>query len=260
MSNESSTTPVALVTGAGRGIGASVAIGLAAAGHHIALNYRSSKESAEETADACRAAGAEFGIEVETIQADVASDVSAREMVAAAVERFGRLDVLVNNAGRTTDTPPSDLEGLSMDDWDAIFATNVRGLFQVTRAAAPHLTDAGGAIVNMASVVGLRPGPQPYPYSASKAAVISLTQTFAGSLGPAVRVNAVAPGWLEGEWMEGALGDNYDKLMERRSKRTPLGRCATGDDVADTVVSLVHHNHFVTGQVIVIDGGYTATT
>lgn len=258
MSDQTSTsTPVALVTGAARGIGAAVAVGLAEAGYHIALNYRSSEDRARETATRCEAAGSA----VELVKADVASDAAARGMVEAAVERFGRLDALVNNAGRTVDTPPSDLEAFDMDAWDAVFATNVRGLFQVARAAAPHLRQAPDAsIVNMASIVGLRPGPQPFPYAASKAAVINLTRTLAGALGPQVRVNAVAPGWLEGEWMEEALGDKYEGLMERRAKRTPLRRCATAEDVADTVVSLTTANRFVTGQVIVIDGGYTATT
>jgi 3-oxoacyl-[acyl-carrier protein] reductase len=115
--------------------------------------------------------------------------------------------------------------------------------------------------VNLASVVGLRPGPQPYPYSASKAAIISLTQTLAGVLGPdGIRVNAVAPGWMEGEWMEHALGDDYTGLMARRAKRTPLRRCVTADEVAETIVNLVVSNSFVTGATVVIDGGYTATT
>lgn len=255
--NDTTSRPVALVTGAARGIGAAVAQGLAEAGYDIALNYRSSKDRARKTAELCEGTGAA----VELIQADVADDGQARQLVHDAVDRFGRLDVLVNNAGRTVDTPPSDLEGLSMEEWDAVFATNVRGLFQVSRAAVPHLRNGPyPSIVNMASIVGLRPGPQPYPYSASKAAVISLTRTLAGALGPDIRVNAVAPGWLEGEWMEDALGDSYEKLMERRARRTPLARCATPEDVADTVVSLATANRFVNGQVIVIDGGYAATT
>lgn len=251
------TRPVALVTGGGKGIGAAVAVGLAAAGYDIGLNYRASAAAAQETAERC----AQHGARVELLQADVADDEAVRAMVDDLVSRTGRLDALVNNAGRSTDTPPSDLDGLSMTAWDDIFATNVRGTFQVARAAAPHLREApDAAIVNMASIVGLRPGPQPFPYAASKAAVVNLTRTLAGALGPQVRVNAVAPGWLEGEWMEDALGDHYDDLMARRARRTPLRRCATAEDVADTVVSLVTANRFVTGQTIVIDGGYTATT
>jgi 3-oxoacyl-[acyl-carrier protein] reductase len=149
-----------------------------------------------------------------------------------------------------------------MADWDRVFAVNVRGLFQVSRAcvallaAAPH-----PAIVNLASIAGLRPGSQPFPYAASKAAVANLTKTLAGRLGPqGIRVNAVAPGWMAGEWMEDQLGENYDRLMERRARLTPLRRCATPDEVAQTILSLVTSNPFVTGEIVVIDGGFTATT
>jgi 3-oxoacyl-[acyl-carrier protein] reductase len=175
--------------------------------------------------------------------------------------QFGRLDALVNNAGTTVSTPPSDLDGLRMEDWDRVFAVNVRGTFQVTRAAVPLLRESSrGAVVNLASIVGLRPGPQPFPYAASKAAIVNLTRTLAGALGPAIRVNAVAPGWMVGDWMEGALGDNYDRLMERRAKLTPLRRCVTPDEVAETILSLLVSNPFVTGETVVIDGGFSATT
>jgi 3-oxoacyl-[acyl-carrier protein] reductase len=148
-----------------------------------------------------------------------------------------------------------------MDDWDRIFAVNVRGTFQVTRAAVPLLRESPhAAIVNLASIVGLRPGPQPFPYAASKAAVVNLTKTLAGALGPAIRVNAVAPGWMVGDWMEQALGENYERLMERRARLTPLGRCVTPDDVAITILALLTSNPFVTGEVVVVDGGFSATT
>jgi 3-oxoacyl-[acyl-carrier protein] reductase len=114
--------------------------------------------------------------------------------------------------------------------------------------------------VNTASIVGLRPGPQPLPYAASKAAVVSLTKQLAGALSPDIRVNAVAPGWIEGEWMERMLGENYHRLMDRRAKATPLGRCATFDDVAEVILSLIESNRFVNGEIVVVDGGYSSTT
>src|SRR5258706_3785334 len=117
-----------------------------------------------------------------------------------------------------------------------------------------------GCIVNTASIVGIRPGPQPLPYAASKAAVVNLTRTLAYNLGPEIRVNAVAPGWMEGDWMERMLKDKYEDLMGRRAKHTPLGRVATADDVAEVIVGLITGNKFVNGEVIVIDGGFTATT
>jgi 3-oxoacyl-[acyl-carrier protein] reductase len=181
-------------------------------------------------------------------------------MLKAVGEKFGRLDVLINNAGTTAEWTPRDLESISLEDWDRVFAVNVRGLFQVTRAAVPLLRASKGCIVNTASIVGLRPGPQPLPYAASKAAVVNLTKTLAWNLGPDIRVNAVAPGWMEGDWMQRMLKDKYEDLMGKRAKATPLKRCVTADDVAETMMSLVQSNRFVTGEVVVIDGGFTSST
>ena len=184
-----------------------------------------------------------------------------RQALARVDEAFGRLDALVNNAGTTAKWKVKDLESLDMAEWDRTFAVNVRGTFQVSRAAVPLLKKGHNpAIVNTASIVGLRPGPQPLPYAASKAAVVNLTKTLAWNLGPAIRVNAVAPGWMEGEWMERMLGDKYDALMGKRAKLTPLGRCVTADDVAEVMLNLLTANRFVTGEVVVIDGGFTAST
>jgi 3-oxoacyl-[acyl-carrier protein] reductase len=122
------------------------------------------------------------------------------------------------------------------------------------------LKAARGCVVNTASIVGLRPGPQPLPYASSKAAVVNLTKTLAWNMGPEVRVNAVAPGWMEGEWMERMLGDRYRELMDRRAKMTPLRRCVTADDVAETMMTFVQSNRFVTGEILVIDGGFTSST
>jgi len=141
-----------------------------------------------------------------------------------------------------------------------VFAVNVRGVFQVTRAAVSLLRKSGGSIVNTASIVGLRPGPQPLPYAASKAAVVSLTKLLALNLGPEIRVNAVAPGWMEGDWMMRMLKDKYDDLMARRARSTPLRRCVTAEDVAEVIVTLIISNRLVNGEIVVVDGGYAATT
>jgi 3-oxoacyl-[acyl-carrier protein] reductase len=194
------------------------------------------------------------------VRCDVSDEAGVRAMLRKVEEAFGRLDVLVNNAGITAPWKPKDLETLSLEDWDRVFAVNVRGLFQVTRAAVPLLKAAKWCIVNTASIVGLRPGPQPLPYAASKAAVVNLTKTLAWNLGPDIRVNAVAPGWMEGDWMRRMLKDKYDELMGKRAKATPLRRVVTADDVAETIMTLVQSNRFVTGEVIVIDGGFTAST
>jgi 3-oxoacyl-[acyl-carrier protein] reductase len=192
---------------------------------------------------------------------DVSEDAAVRAMLHAVGEKFGHLDVLINNAGTTSAVKPKDFEAMTAEEWDRVFAVNVRGLFQVTRAALALLRKGNNpCIVNTASIVGLRPGPQPLPYAASKAAVVNLTKTLALNLGPDIRVNAVAPGWMEGDWMKRMLQDNYDELMGRRAKLTPLKRCVTAEDVAETMMSLVQANRFVTGEIIVVDGGFASST
>jgi 3-oxoacyl-[acyl-carrier protein] reductase len=249
--------PVALVTGATRGIGRCSALELARHGYDVVVNYSKSLQAAQSVADEVAGIGARSLM----AHADVADESAVVDMLSAIKQQFGRLDALVNNAGTTIATPPSDLAGLDMADWDRVFAINVKGMFQVTRACVPLLNESdSGAIVNLCSIAGLRPGPQPFPYAASKAAVANLTRTLAGALGPRIRVNAVAPGWMSGEWMEQALGDNYHRLMERRASQTPLKRCVTPEEVAITIVNLITSNPMVNGEIVVIDGGFSATT
>lgn len=248
--------PRALVTGSASGIGRAAALRLAAEGYDVTINYSRSAERAQETVRELERLG---GVH-QAVCADVSDDAAVRRMTELATGPDGRLDVLVNNAGTTSETTPDDLDGIDLDDWDRVFRVNVRGLVQVTRAAADALRRSSGSIVNVASIVGLRPGPQPLAYAASKAAVVSLTKTLSRVLAPEVRVNAVAPGWIAGEWMERTLGENYDSLMQRRARYTPMKRNVTLDDVADSVFALATSHRFVTGEVIVVDGGFTATT
>ena len=253
----SSTRRVGLVTGAARGIGRSAALELARHGYDVVVNYSRSKDAARAVAGEVEKLGGRSLL----VQADVADEAEVVAMAAQVRGELGRLDALVNNAGTTIPTPPSDLAGLDMTEWDRIFAVNVRGMFQVARACVPLLNESdAAAIVNVASIAGLRPGAQPFPYAASKAAVANLTRTMAVALGPKIRVNAVAPGWMVGEWMEQALGDNYQRLMDRRASLTPLKRCVTPDEVAITIVNLITSNPMVNGEVVVIDGGFSATT
>lgn len=247
---------VALVTGAATGIGRSAVLALARAGYDVVLNYSSSEKAAREAA----AEAGKLGAKTLVVRCDVSDESGVRSMVSKIKETFGKLHVLVNNAGTTASWKPKDLETLSLEEWDRVFAVNVRGLFQVTRACAPLLKESQGCVVNTASIVGLRPGPQPLPYAASKAAVVNLTKTLAWNLGPEIRVNAVAPGWMEGDWMKRMLKDKYEDLMGKRAKATPLKRVVTADDVAETMMSLIESNRFVTGEIIVIDGGFTSST
>ena len=248
--------PAALVTGGGTGIGRAVVLALAREGYDVAINYSRSEGPAKDTA----AEAQKHGARTLLLKADVSVDKSVRAMFAEIEKTFGRLDVLVNNAGTTADWKPRDLESISEEAWDRVFAVNTKSIFLVTRAAVKLLKASKGCIVNTASIVGLRPGPQPIPYAASKAAVVNMTKTLAWNLGPDIRVNAVAPGWMEGEWMERMLGDKYRDLMDRRAKMTPLKRCVTADDVAETMLTFIKSNRVVTGEILVIDGGFTSST
>jgi 3-oxoacyl-[acyl-carrier protein] reductase len=249
--------PVALVTGAATGIGRSAALALAKNSYDVVVNYSRSEEAARITLTGCKTAGARVLLQ----RCDVSDDTGVRAMLGAIEKEFGRLDVLINNAGTTVDIEPKNFDAMTVEAWKRVFDVNVLGLFLVTRAAVPLLKKSPGAcIVNTCSIAGLRPSAQPLPYAASKAAVANLTKTLANALGPEIRVNAVAPGWIEGDWMKRTLAQNYEGLMARRAKYTPLKRCCTEDDVADSMLGLILHNRFVTGEIIVVDGGFSSTT
>ena len=249
--------PAALITGAATGIGRSVAVALAKNGYDVVINFSRSEDAAKITARDAEAAGARTLL----YRCDVSDDARVRAMLAATEKEFSRLDVLINNAGTTVDVEPKNFEAMKVADWNRVFAVNVLGLFLVTRAAAPLLRKSpNGCVVNTCSIAGLRPSAQPLPYAASKAAVANLTKTLANALGPEIRVNAVAPGWIEGDWMKKTLAENYDGLMARRAKYTPLKRCCTTDDVAESMLSLILNNRFVTGEIIIVDGGFSSTT
>ncbi len=257
MATMKSEKRVALVTGAATGIGRSAALALARNGYDVVINFSRSEEAARATARDTEAAGARTLV----YRCDVSEDACVRAMLEATEREFGRLDVLINNAGTTIDVEPKDFDRVKVEDWNRVFAVNVLGLFLVTRAAAPMLRQSpNGCIVNTCSIAGLRPSAQPLPYAASKAAVANLTKTLANALGPEIRVNAVAPGWMEGDWMKRTLAENYDGLMARRARYTPLKRCCTADDVAETMLSLINSNRFVTGEIIIVDGGFSSTT
>jgi 3-oxoacyl-[acyl-carrier protein] reductase len=248
--------PVGLVTGASTGIGRAAALALAKNGYDVVINFSRSEDAAKATARDAEAASARTLL----YRSDVSDDASVRAMLAAAEKKFGRLDVLINNAGTTIDVEPKNLDEVKVEEWNRVFAVNVLGLFLVTRAAVPLLKKSPNAgIVNTCSIAGLRPSAQPLPYAASKAAIANLTKTLANALGPEIRVNAVAPGWMEGDWMKRTLAENYDGLMARRAKYTPLRRCCTAEDVAETMMSLILGNRFVTGEIVVIDGGFAST-
>jgi 3-oxoacyl-[acyl-carrier protein] reductase len=184
----------ALVTGSASGIGRAEVVALAKAGYDVVINYSRSEAEAKKTEAECKRAGADTLV----VQCDVADERSVVKMFDAIKERFGRLDVLCNNAGTSVTPLARDFEKVSVEDWDKVFAVNVRGVFLVTKHAAPLLRQSDDAhIINTNSIVGARPGPQPLPYSASKGALWTMTKALAGALGPdGIRVNGVAPGWM----------------------------------------------------------------
>jgi 3-oxoacyl-[acyl-carrier protein] reductase len=234
-----------LVTGGGTGLGRAIALAAARGGADVAVNYRASRAEAEETAAAIRALGARAAV----VAGDVASEGEA--VVARAADALGRLDVLVNNAGTTVFVPFADLAAIGEDDWDRIFAVNVKAAFLCARAAAARMRE-GGAVLNVASVAGLRPRGSSLPYAVSKAALIHLTRCLAVALAPRVRVNAVAPGLLLTRW-----GRRYPpEAVEAQRRATLLGRLATVEDTAAAAVALCC-NDSLTGQVLTVDAGVT---
>jgi len=243
----------ALVTGGGTGVGRATALELAKRGCSVLVNYSRSAEAAEEVA--AKVAG--LGVKALAFRADISDDDDCRAMAKAADDAFGRLDVLVNNAGTTTFIPHEDLDAVEAEVWDRIMAVNVRGPFQCARAVHKALAaDGGGEIVNITSIAGLRGMGSSIPYCASKAALNNLTWTLARTLGPhGVRVNAVAPGFISGGWLAEGLGDAYEPLKQGFAARSPLGKVSTAEDVADAILSLVTGSDMVTGQIVACEGG-----
>jgi 3-oxoacyl-[acyl-carrier protein] reductase len=243
----------ALVTGSAVGVGRATALELARRGANVVINYSRSEAEARQTAADVEALGAEALL----VQADVSRDDQVREMVTRAVDRFGSVDVLVNNAAVTHFVDFRDLEGLTEEMWDHILAVNVKGVFFCSRAVIPHMKQQGdGCIVNISSVSGIRGAGSSIAYCASKAAVINLTLAFARTLAPEVRVNCVAPGFIDTRWHAGRPDvDDYEALKQRVARTTPLARVCTAEDVAQAVLSLIDGADLVTGQTLVVDGG-----
>ncbi len=235
---------VVLVTGSSSGIGAATARAFDRAGAAVVVNSSSSVEEGQRLAAELRDASYK--------QADVADPAAARGLVDHCVEHHGRLDVLVNNAGTTEMIPHGDLEAATAEVWRRIFDVNVLGTWQVTVAAVPHLRAAGaGQVVNVSSVAGERPTGSSIPYACSKAALSHMTRLLANVLGPAVRVNAVAPGLVDTPWTAGWPG-----AREFVSAQAPLGRPGDPDEVAEVIVALAGSG-YVTGEVVAVDGGFS---
>jgi len=241
MSIETLRGKSALVTGGARRIGREIALALGRNGADVAVTYRSSGREAAETVGLLE----NLGVKGLAVECDVRSEVSVRTAIAAAIERFGRLDVVVNNAAVFESAA---LETLSLAQWDAVFETNARGPFLVAREALPHLRAAQGRIVNIGSLGGLRAWAGHAHYCASKAALHMLTLAMAKAFAPQVSVNCVAPGWIE-------LEEQPRVEAEHFAAKTPMRRNGSADDIAQAVLFFATGPHFVTGQILAVDGG-----
>jgi 3-oxoacyl-[acyl-carrier protein] reductase len=239
---------VALVTGSATGVGRACAVRFAKLGYSVVVNYSKSEADAHETVRLVEAAGAQALLS----PASVADELQVKGMMARVTSAFGRLDVLVNNAGMTHFIAHTDLDAVTDAVWDEIFQVNLKGAFYCTRAAMPLLRAAGGSVVNVTSVAGLTGMGSSIPYCASKAALNCLTQSLARAFGPEVRVNAVAPGPINTRWLAGR-----EEQVAKYLEQAPLGRAAEPDDIADAVVYLAAGTSLTTGQVLVVDGGRT---
>ena len=245
---------VALVTGGAGGIGGAVARNLARAGiAAVAINYRKSAGSAEQLATEIERSG----VKAIAVSADIQSDDQVRAMIGKIENEFGRLDIVVNNAGVTHWVKLSDLDGLTDAVWDEILDVNVKGAFRCTRAAARLLAAQQGMVVNVSSISGvLAPSTMSsLAYGTAKAALIYMTRGLAVALAPDVRVNCVAPAFTDTPWMSEHFGAGYQEVIARASAGYPLRRIATPDDIASAILGLITGGDFVTGQTLIVDGG-----
>jgi 3-oxoacyl-[acyl-carrier protein] reductase len=242
----------AIVTGAGTGVGRATALRLARLGCAVLVNFSRSREPAHAVA----AEIAALGVKSLAFKADVADDDACRAMIGRAVDEFGRLDILVNNAATTSFIDADALDDVTDEIWRQIFDVNLLGTFHCCRAARePMLAAGGGQIVNISSIAAYLGKGSSIPYAASKAAVNNLTLALARAFAPKIRVNAVAPGFITGRWLQNGFGESYDAAKRMAEKRNPLGKVCDPDDVAAAVQSLLTGSPMVTGQVLVCDGG-----
>jgi 3-oxoacyl-[acyl-carrier protein] reductase len=242
---------VAIVTGGGTGIGAAVVRRLAARGVRSVINYAHSRDEAEALA-------AEVANGSIAVQADIAEDNACRSLESAAMDAFGRLDFLVNNAGRTKHVAHEDLDGLEAEDFVDIYRLNTIAAFQMIRACAPAMR-AGphSAVVNVASIAGLQGVGSSVAYAASKGALLTMTKSLARVLAPAIRVNAVAPGYVGTGWFEKRLGEEgFAKLNAQIAGATPMAMAAGPDDIAGPIVMLLDPaTRAITGETMTVDAG-----
>jgi 3-oxoacyl-[acyl-carrier protein] reductase len=245
-----SLTKAFVVTGSSSGVGAAVSLALARQGFGVVINCSKSAAAAEETAQACLAAGGDALV----VRADVADDAGCRRLAAAALDRWGQIDGLVNNAGTTRFASMGDLAALSVDDFQQVYAVNVVGAYQMIRACEAPLRATRGAVVNVSSIAGSMGVGSSVAYACSKGALNTLTIALARALGPDIRVNAVLPGFIETGWLKRGLGDRYEQAREAYRAQSALGATLTSEEVATSIIALLAATK-ITGQLLTIDAG-----
>jgi 3-oxoacyl-[acyl-carrier protein] reductase len=244
---------VAIVTGSATGVGAATAIMLAERNCNVVINYTRSKKEAEETAEVCRSKA----VEAIAVRANVANDDECRAMVQAAVDAWGRIDYLVNNAARTKFNHYSNLDGVNKQDFLDIYEVNVVGAYQMIRAVEPHMRKLGkGAIVNDSSIGGVTGIASSIPYAASKAALNLMTKSLAHVLGPEIRINTVVPGMIQTRWLQGGMSDEaYATMLETTKDMLPLKEVAMPEQIAEVLVWFLEGASLVTGETLIVDSG-----
>ena len=230
----------ALITGGAKRIGRAISLALAQSGFDVAITYRESSAEAAETVRSIES----LGVRATALKLDLRSEQSVQQAIASTLNSFGRLDLLVNNAGIFESAP---LDQISLAQWDAMFETNTRGPFLMAREALPHLKAASGRIVNLGSLGGSHPWASHAHYCSSKASMDMLTKTMAKAFAPEVSVNCVAPGWIQ-------LGVP-DRASANFAVKTPMKRNGTAEEVAAAVLFFATGPHYITGQTLSVDGG-----
>lgn len=245
---------VAIVTGSATGLGAAVALQLAEKGCNVVINYTKSEKEAKETLAACQAKG----VEAILAQGDVGEDADCRRIVDETVKKWGRVDVLVNNAGGTKFANHAELDELNAEDFLWIYKVNVVGAYQMIRACAPYMKEAGkGSVVNVSSIAGVTGIGSSVAYAASKGALNTMTLSLARSLAPKIRVNAVCPGFIGTRWFSDRFGQQtFEGIKRQQEQSTPLGRAGTPEDIATAVVFFCGEgSDHITGETLITDAG-----
>ena len=245
--------PVAIVTGGSRGVGAATAKMLFENGWNVLITCSSSIEDAKQLAKDC----ANKNQEVFAFQADVSNDDECMATIHKAIEKWGRIDALINNAGTTKFVwDHSDLDSLDAEDFHYIYGVNVIGPFQMVKAAKEHLLKSTNpCVVNVSSIAGIRGIGSSVAYASSKGALNSMTLSMARNLGP-IRVNAVCPGFIEGEWLKRGMGiEMYEGTKKHIQNTAPLGKTCSPESIAEVIMNLIEKSELITGQLITVDGG-----